>query len=267
MKLLNGRELADYIKERQARQVRALRQARHIAPKLAIIQTGDNPVIDSYVMLKQQYGADILVDVEVYKIDQAQVLGVIERLNHDDSVHGVIVQLPLADTSETDRVVNSVAPHKDVDGLGDAAIFDPATPLAIEWLIAGYNISLVGQKVALVGNGRLVGKPLASLWKQQGVDVTVFDAETTDMHQRLPDYDVIVTATGVPRLISSTDVKLGAVVIDAGTTAEHGTIIGDVADDVRHRDDIKITPTKGGVGPLTVTALFDNVLRAASASD
>lgn len=266
MKLLNGRELAEYIKERQARQVRALRQAHHVYPKLAIVQTIDDAVIDTYVAMKQRYGADILIDVEVYKVDQSGVLGVIERLNNDPSTHGVIVQLPLADPAETQMVVDAVAPAKDVDGLGVGATLEAATPLAIDWLTAGYNVNLVGKKIAVVGNGRLVGAPLSKRWTQNGYDVTVFDDTSENMAERLREYDVIVTATGVPGLIKSSSVKDGAVIIDAGTASEHGKIVGDVAAEVRERDDITITPEKGGVGPLTVTALFDNVIQAAQAT-
>jgi len=262
-KSLNGRELADYIKERQAHQVRALRQAHHVVPTLAIIQTTDNQVIDAYVALKKSYGADILIEVEVYKIDQEQLMGVIDRLNNDASVHGIIIQLPLADTAVTQAAVDAVTPRKDVDGLGVGAILDPATPLAINWLVAGYNITLVGKKIALVGNGRLVGAPLARMWRESGYDVTVFDETSIEMNQQLQDFDVIVTAAGVPGLIAAAAVKNGAVVIDAGTASEQGKIVGDVAADVRERDDISITPEKGGVGPLTVTALFENVIRAA----
>jgi methylenetetrahydrofolate dehydrogenase (NADP+)/methenyltetrahydrofolate cyclohydrolase len=266
MKLLNGRDLADFIKERQARQVRALRQAHHVFPKLAIVQTIDNPVIDSYVRLKQAYGADILIDVEIYKIDQEQLPGVVTRLNDDPSVHGIIIQLPLADESATQAAVDLVAPQKDVDGLGANATLDPATPLAIMWLVAGYNIDLPGKKIAIVGNGRLVGAPLSRLWKSGGYDVTVFDETSHDMPAQLPSFDIIVTATGVPGLITAEQLKQGAVVVDAGTAAEHGKIIGDLAPDVRDRDDLTITPEKGGVGPLTVAALFDNVIRTATAT-
>lgn len=265
MKLLNGSELADYIKERQARQVRALRQAHHVYPKLAIVQTVDNPVIDSYVSLKKRYGADILVDVDAHKVSQADLLRTIEQLNADQNVHGIIVQLPLADESLTQSAVDSVLPAKDVDGLGANATLDPATPMAINWLVAGYNINLVGKKVAIIGQGRLVGAPLARIWRESGYDITIFDKDQGDL-ATLPDYDVIVTATGAPGLINSDHVKIGAVVIDAGTAAEHGKIVGDITDDVRERDDLTITPKKGGVGPLTVTALFDNVIRAAEAT-
>ncbi len=263
MKLLLGKELADYIKERQARQVRALRQAHGVFPKLAIVQTIDSPVIDSYVRLKQRYGADILVDVEIYKIDQSQIMGVISRLNSDMTVHGIIIQLPLEDSSGTDQAVNAVAANKDVDGLGSDATLDPATPLAIDWLLAGFNVELSGKKIAMIGNGRLVGAPLVKMWQTRGYDITVFDRSSDNMHMQLRDFDIIVTATGVPGLLKSEDVKVGAVVVDAGTAAEHGKIVGDVANDLRSRDDVTITPEKGGVGPLTVTALFDNVIRAA----
>jgi methylenetetrahydrofolate dehydrogenase (NADP+)/methenyltetrahydrofolate cyclohydrolase len=266
MKILNGRDLADFIMERQARQVRALRQAHKVFPKLAIVQTIDSPVIDSYVKLKRAYADDILIEVEVYKIDQEQLPGVVERLNADPSVHGIIIQLPLADPSATQASVDLVAPGKDVDGLGVNATLDPATPLAIIWLVAGYNVDLAGKKIAIVGNGRLVGAPLARLWQASGYDVTIFDEHSGDMQKQLPDYDIIVSATGVPSLITSNLIKQGAVVVDAGTAAEHGKIVGDLAADLRSREDLTITPEKGGVGPLTVTALFDNVIRAAQAT-
>ena len=263
---LNGRELAEYVEERQARQVRALRQAHYIFPKLAIVQTIDDPVIDSYVRLKQNYGAEILIDVEVYKVDQSQLAGVTDRLNNDPSVHGIIIQLPLADTSATQDAVDAVVPEKDVDGLGSRALLDPATPTAITWLLAGYNVDLASKKIAIVGNGRLVGEPLNKMWQTSGYDVTVFDEHSENMEERLLEFDVIVTATGVPGLIKSGSVKHGVVVVDAGTASEHGKIVGDVAADVREREDVSITPIKGGVGPLTVTALFDNVIRAAQAT-
>jgi len=265
MRILDGKELAGYIEERQARQVRALRQASHVAPKLAIIQTIDNPVIDTYVHLKQRYGVDVLVDVDIHKIDQADLMATIERLNNDDSVHGVIIQLPLADESQTDDAVNAVVPAKDVDGLGEGAIHTPATAMAINWLLAGYNVELRDKKIAIVGKGRLVGAPLERLWQTTGYDVTVYDSSTNDLGTALRGSGVVVTATGVPGLVTSQMLQPNAVVVDAGTAAEHGKIVGDLAADVRERTDLTITPEKGGVGPLTVTALFDNVINAAKA--
>lgn len=263
MKLLSGTELADYIKERQARQVRNLRQAHDIVPRLAIIQTVDDPVIDTYVRMKQRYGADILIEVALHRVSSSELFQTIVALNEDEAVHGMIIQLPLADESQTEEAVNAVAPSKDVDGLSDGSDFTPATPMAIDWLVNGYNVELKGRRIAIVGNGRLVGAPLAKLWQAAGYNVTVFDEHSKNMTAQLRRYPVIVSAAGVPALITSASVQPGAVVIDAATSAEHGKIIGDVADEVRERSDVTITPEKGGVGPLTVVALFENVIRAA----
>ncbi len=267
MKLLNGKELADFIKERQAKQVRALRQANGIQPKLAIVLTIDHPVIDVYIRMKQQYGADILVDVDVHRVKQSEAGQVIQELNSDESVHGIIVQLPLEDPSQTDEIVNVVAPKKDVDALGIKAIFTPATPMAILWLLAGYNIDLLGKKVLLIGRGKLVGAPLEKMLLQQGVDVSVADRSTEDLAAKTLESDIIITATGSPSILFPDMIKQGAVVVDAGVASEDGKTVGDVAESVYERDDLTITPAKGGVGPLTVSALFDNVIRAARESE
>lgn len=263
MKLLNGSELVDFIKVRQAKQIRTLRQADKVFPKLAILQTIDDPVIDTYVRMKRRYGDDILVDVDVRKVAQADLLAAISQLNSDESIHGIIVQLPLAIPAETQAAIDAVDPSKDVDGLGANATLDPATPTAINWLLAGYAVDLKAKTIAIVGMGRLVGAPLAKMWTNSGYIVTTFDEDNGDL-STLVDYDIIVTATGVAGLITPAMVKHGAVVVDAGTASEHGKIVGDVSSDVRERDDISITPVRGGVGPLTVAALFDNVITAAT---
>jgi methylenetetrahydrofolate dehydrogenase (NADP+)/methenyltetrahydrofolate cyclohydrolase len=263
MKILDGRELVGYIEERQARQVRALRQSWRVVPHLAIIQTTDNPVIDVYVNLKRQYGEEILVDVTVHKPAEADVLSLIETLNADDTVHGIIIQLPMENPDLTQQAVDAVAAEKDVDGLGVQSAFEAATPMAIDWLLAGYNVNLGAGKIAIVGEGRLVGRPLAALWRSGGYGVTTFNESSEDLAGTLRQYNVIVSATGVPGLIKSQMLQPGAVVVDAGTASEHGRIVGDIADEVRARDDLIMTPRIGGVGPLTVAALFDNVIRAA----
>ncbi len=266
MKLLDGKELAGFITERQARQVRALRQARKVFPKLAIIVTTDDPVIDAYVRLKQRYGQDILIDTDVRRVDQSQALGLVQELNADASVHGIIVQLPLSDPSQTDEIVNAIAPEKDVDGLSDEAVYESATAEAIDWLLAGYNVNLTGREIAIVGLGRLVGAPLLKRWEAMGLNVTGYDDQETDLANKLKTADVIVTATGVPGLIKSSMLAPGVVIVDAGTASENGQIVGDVSSEVHERHDITITPIKGGVGPLTIAALFDHVILAAQAT-
>ena len=262
MKILNGSELASYIKVRQAQQVRALRQADNIEPRLAIIIASDDPVISTFVRLKKEYGSDILVDVDEYRLDQSEVIAKIKELNSDKNVHGIITQLPLADPSQTDEIVKSIDPKKDVDGLGEGAQFSSATPTAIDWLLAGYNVDLKGKKIVIVGNGRLVGGPLYDLWTKAGHDVDVVE-QGDDLANSLRHADVIVAATGKPGLIKSEIIPIGAAVVDAGASSEAGEIRGDLDDSVYDRDDLTITPRVGGVGPLTIAALFDNVIRSA----
>jgi len=262
MKLLNGAELAGFIKQRHAQQVRALR-ADKIYPKLAIIQTRDDPIINTYVRLKKQYGADIGIEVEDHILLQDDVPKLLDKLNIDNAVHGIIIQLPLEKPELTDQVVNLVAPQKDVDALGKKAKFDPATPMAIMWLLIGYNVDLKEKHVLLIGRGKLVGAPLEKLLKSSSIDVEVIEREIPNLAERTKNADVIITATGSPAILYSHMIKPGAVVVDAGVASESGKTVGDLDPEVYQRDDLTITPPKGGVGPLTVCALFENVIRAA----
>lgn len=266
MKLLNGSELAGFIKERQAHEVRSLRQALDVNPKLGIVLTVELPAIETYMRMKIRYGADILIDVEIHRVALNQAADTIQKLNDDSSIHGIIVQLPLADPAQTDEIVNLVAPGKDVDALGVNALFEPATPMAILWLLAGYNVDLQGKHIALVGRGKLVGAPLARILTESNYEVTVIDRKTPDLTAALIEADIIITATGSPGLIKSNMIKQGAVVVDAGVAGEQGKTVGDLDTQVYERDDLTITPTKGGVGPLTVCALFENIIRAARRS-
>jgi len=262
MKLLNGLEIAGFIKERHAHQVRSL-VADKIYPKLAIVQTKDDPVINTYVRLKKEYGSDVGIEVEEYKIAQAQAPEILNKLSISKDVHGIIVQLPLEDVSETDRIVNLVDPKKDVDALGDKSLFEPATPMAILWLLNGYNIELRGKNILLIGKGKLVGAPLEKMLKKSELNVSVIDQEIGDIKERALEADIIITATGSPAILYPDMIKTGAAVVDAGVASESGKTVGDLAPEVYERDDLTITPPKGGVGPLTVCALFENVIRAA----
>lgn len=263
MKLLNGRDIAEFIKERQLYAVRVLKQSDYIQPRLAIIRTNPSPIVDIYMKLKQKYGSDIGIAVDVHSISLAEAPTLIHNLNDDPSVSGIIVQLPLPDIKQTADIVNLVSPEKDVDGLGVNATLDPATPVAINWLLASYNIELIGKEIVVVGQGQLVGAPLTRMWRQSGLEVKTADITTKNLKELLFSADIIVTATGKPGLITSNMIKDGAVVVDAGVATDSNGLVGDLAPDVRTREDLKITPEKGGVGPLTVAALFENVLIAA----
>ena len=256
MRLLNGSELAGYIKERQARQVRQLRAVKKF-PKLVIFYDNDSPVIAKYMSLKEQYGADIKIDVEKRLLTAENAAEMVREAAEDESVSGIIVQLPLKQCDES--ILQLIPNEKDVDGLRGER--DTATAMAIHWLLTGYGIELPSLKLAVVGRGKLVGAPLLKMWQESGYNVEMF--HRGDDLKQLASFDVVVTATGQPGLITSEMLKQGAVVVDAGKASEKGVILGDVAEDVRtERDDLTITPKIGGVGPLTVAMLFENVIRA-----
>lgn len=263
MKILNGSELAGFIKERQASQVEYFINNKIFRPKLSIIQCVDDPVINTYVRLKRAYGEAINIDVEDHKINQAHAKDLILKLNNDTTVNGIIIQLPIEDKNQTDELVNLVDPKKDVDSLGVNSDYEPATPMAILWLLAGYNINLKDKSILLIGRGKLVGAPLEKILKKSGYKVTVADRKTDNLKDLTLVADIIITATGSPAILYPNMVKQGVVIVDAGVASEDGKTVGDVASEMYDRQDIVITPTKGGVGPLTICALFDNIIRAA----
>lgn len=260
MKILNGKELADYIKERQRHQVAGLNKKPHFL----IIRNSDNPVITKYVNLKMKYGEDIGVKVTVFDAKSTdKVREKILEANKDPEINGIILQLPITEKDKTDELTNLIAPEKDIDGLSSHSNFDSATATAINWLLTGYDIKLEGKKIAIVGRGKLVGAPLEIMFKNSGLDVTMF--HRGDDLSQLANYDVVITATGVPELIKSSMIRAGAVVVDAGTASEGGVIVGDIEESIRNRKDLAaITPKNGGVGPLTVTCLFDHAIQAAA---
>lgn len=263
-KLLNGTELASFIKVRQAKQVRRLRQANKIIPKLVIIKSQNaDEVINTYVRMKQRYAEDILVEVEVVACEQSEMVDRIKQANLDTTVHGIVVQLPLDDKSDTEEIVGQIAPEKDVDGLGVEASFISATAEAINWLLSGFGVDLSDKTITLLGRGKLVGAPLDKLWSGQGHNVQTISLSTENPSELLRKSDVIVSATGQAHLLKSADVPQNAVVVDAGTVSEDGKIVGDVDPELYTRKDLTITPQKGGVGPLTIVLMFDHVIQAA----
>lgn len=252
MKRLDGREVAEYLQERHIRTVRGLR----FVPGLAIVRTGDDAATTRYLAAKERYGEEIGVRVTVYGETAATIISRIERLSADPHTHGIIVQLPIDPVVSTDEALNAVSPAKDVDGLRADSPFQEATPKAVLWLLAAYNIDLKDKYIVVVGQGRLVGKPLADSLAASGHNVSRVDIDTPDLMTALKDADVIVSATGKPELITSIMIKQGAVVVDCGSPQS------ELAADVRVRKDLTITPNPGGVGPMTVAALFDNLLIA-----
>lgn len=253
MKLLGGSDVADFIKVRHEQQVRSLGEV-----KLAIVRQGATPATDMYLRVKQSYGADIGVAVELYTETPATLLDRIKTLNADKSVTAINVELPFTDAPElTDKALAAVTPAKDVEGLAPHTTFEVVTPKAIMWLLAAYNVDLAGRHIAVVGQGKLVGAPLADRLEASGLSVSRLDDTAVDLTAAVRAADIVITATGQPGLITAAMLRDGAVVVDAGAPKP------DLAADVLERTDLTRTPNPGGVGPMTVAALFDNVILAA----
>ncbi|MEO8912193.1 MAG: tetrahydrofolate dehydrogenase/cyclohydrolase catalytic domain-containing protein, partial [Candidatus Saccharimonas sp.] len=175
-RLLNGSELQGFIKNRQLQQVRNLRQEHNIVPKLCIVVSDKaTDVINTYIRMKSRYAEDIAIEVDVRQVSFANIGAEIERANADESVQGIILQLPIDDVSKTQDLCDMISPDKDVDGLGQNAKYVGATAQAIDWLFVGYNVELKNKQIVIVGNGKLVGGPLSDLWRSQGLILQVLD--------------------------------------------------------------------------------------------
>ncbi len=246
-------------------------------PKLAIIQVGDRPDSTSYIKAKKSFAAKIGVEIEhihlAQDISQAEVIAYIEACNTDKKIQGIIVQVPLPGHIDRIAVIEAIDPSKDVDGLtstnygrllaGNSTAIVPATARGIRELFSYYNISLAGKKVAVVGRSRLVGAPIAIVCKQAGAEVIVCHSQTPDLARETRQADVVIVAVGKPGLVGSGHIKKGAVVIDVGISKmADGTLVGDVDFEAVKEIASALTPVPGGVGPMTVLGLFENVVDA-----
>jgi methylenetetrahydrofolate dehydrogenase (NADP+)/methenyltetrahydrofolate cyclohydrolase len=256
MKLLNGRDVAGFIQERHVRQVEGMERP----PRLAIIRSRDNEAGDRYLKMKQKYGEQIGVQVDLYVEEGQGILDRIAALSRDDAVTGILIQLPLTDAEMTEAALAALPPAKDIDGLGEGSLYEAATPKAALWLLAAYNVDLQG-RIVVVGQGRLVGKPLADRLEVSGHDVVRCDVHTKDLRAETILADILFTGTGQEHLIKPDMVKDGAVVVDTGSPRN------EIDPALYDRDDLTITPNPGGVGPMTVASLFDNLLIAAQRRD
>jgi methylenetetrahydrofolate dehydrogenase (NADP+)/methenyltetrahydrofolate cyclohydrolase len=251
-KLLDGREPAAFL---QARHIRTVAGLPH-PPRLAIVRSTANPAGDQYLRMKRKYGLEIGAEVDLYADPDDQLIDRIGRLNADPAVTGILVQLPLGDRSLTDRVLAAVDPAKDIDGLGPHSEYEPGTVKAALWLLAAHNVPVAG-RIVIVGQGRLVGKPLADRLEAAGHEVVRADINTNDLGAVTRTADMIFTGTGRHGLLKADMVKSGAVIIDTGAPSS------ELDPELFERPGLTITPNPGGVGPMTVACLFDNLLIAA----
>lgn len=263
MKILNGLELTGYIKERQAKQIRALRQSWLVIPRLAIICCDDNIDIPKYVRLKKNYAKDIKVEVDIYNVDESSLLSVIDDLNIDKNVHGIVLQLPILNSNLADRAISAIAPEKDVDGLKSDSIYTPTIAMAINWILAGYGIELVNKKITILGNDMLIAQPLIDIWSPEKYDIKVVDNDFSNVKNDLLESDVVISATNQSELIKNNMIAKNTILIDASPVSSQATGESDLAEELWARKDIIITSKIGGLGPLVISALFDNMIQSA----
>lgn len=274
-KILDGRQIAKEYRQRLKNQVNDLKEYG-FTPKLSVILVGNDGASQSYVKSKKKAAEKIGMISEIIHLDESTseevVLSELNRLNNDDTVSGILVQVPLPKQVSEQKVLEAINPEKDVDGFHpinigklyiDEQTFVPCTPLGIMEILKHADINLEGKNAVVIGRSHIVGQPVSKLLLQANATVTILHSRTKNMNAHLKQADVIVSAVGQPGLVTKENVKKGAVIIDVGNTPdENGKLKGDVAYDEVKEIASAITPVPGGVGPLTITMVLNNTLLA-----
>ncbi|HCZ1158863.1 TPA: bifunctional methylenetetrahydrofolate dehydrogenase/methenyltetrahydrofolate cyclohydrolase FolD [Staphylococcus aureus] len=274
-KILDGKQIAKDYRQGLQNQVEALKE-KAFTPKLSVILVGNDGASQSYVRSKKKAAEKIGMISEIVHLEETateeEVLNELNRLNNDDSVSGILVQVPLPKQVSEQKILEAINPDKDVDGFHpinigklyiDEQTFVPCTPLGIMEILKHADIDLEGKNAVVIGRSHIVGQPVSKLLLQKNASVTILHSRSKDMASYLKDADVIVSAVGKPGLVTKDVVKEGAVIIDVGNTPdENGKLKGDVDYDAVKEIAGAITPVPGGVGPLTITMVLNNTLLA-----
>jgi methylenetetrahydrofolate dehydrogenase (NADP+)/methenyltetrahydrofolate cyclohydrolase len=278
--LIDGRAIAAQIQRELAQRIAELKK-RGVQPGLAFVRVGENPASKVYVNRKEKACAELGIFSETRVLpetaSEAEVLTLLEKLNTDARLHGILVQAPLPKHIRESAIYSSVLPQKDVDGfhpvnvgkllLGDQTGFQPCTPAGIRELLIRSNVKIEGAEVVILGRGNIVGKPMAAMLCQKNAHgnatVTICHSATRDIKAHCLRADILIAAIGVAEFVKADMVKPGATVIDVGVNRVNDKLIGDV--DFARVQPIagKITPNPGGVGPMTIAMLMQNTVRAA----
>ncbi|MCH8647507.1 bifunctional methylenetetrahydrofolate dehydrogenase/methenyltetrahydrofolate cyclohydrolase FolD [Staphylococcus lugdunensis] len=274
-KILDGKQIAKDYRQGLKDQVEQLKKQGY-TPKLSVILVGNDGASQSYVNSKKKAAEKIGMISEIVHLaedtSEEDVLKELDRLNNDDSVSGILVQVPLPKQVSEQKILEAINPDKDVDGFHpsnigklyiDEQTFVPCTPLGIMEILKHADIDLEGKNAVVIGRSHIVGQPVSKLLLQANATVTILHSRTKDMHAHLKEADVIVSAVGKPGLVTKEDVKEGAVIVDVGNTPdENGKLKGDVDYEAVKEVAGAITPVPGGVGPLTITMVLNNTLLA-----
>ncbi len=274
--LMDGKATARKVEEELKLRITTLKERGKRIPHLSVVLVGDHPASLSYVGGKEKSCARVGMSSEVLhiprNISQAELIKVIQRLNEDTKVDGILVQLPLPSELDAQEVVRAIDPMKDVDGLHPINVgkmhmqmkgFEPCTPRGIIRLLDEYQIPLQGKDVVVIGRSNLVGRPIAQLLLNRNATVTICHSKTADLHRYTRSADVIVVAIGRPYFLKKDHVSSKTTVIDVGINRlENGKLVGDADFDAMNGYVANMTPVPGGVGPMTIAMLLENTMDA-----
>lgn len=264
-KLLLAKPATEKIYQNLLGRVAVLKE-KGIVPKLTVVLIGSDARSKVYVESKVAAGKDLGVLVDVLELDSAisqqEITGQIKSLAQDKNVHGIIIQLPVPEHLDLDKLLNLIPSQKDVDGLTKKAVFMPATALGALELIKFYNLPIKGEVYAIFGQGRLAGKPLTQLLKKLGAKVIAIDLDTQDFKSKIKSANIIISAVGKPEFLAKDLLGKRLAIIDIGLSSVGGKLVGDIAQDAKDLAKYA-TPVIGGVGPMTVAGLMINTVKAA----
>lgn len=275
-KIIDGKAVAKRVRQRVASEVSSFKKEHGYSPSLATVIVGEDPASAIYVKRKKEACEEVGIGSIGHELPgsttQDELLELVGRLNEDDSVHGILVQLPLPEQIDSSVVLDKLRPDKDVDGLttenagrllqGKDGLV-PCTPLGVIELLKDSGVEIEGSEAVIVGRSNLVGKPLISLLLAENATVTVCHSRTRDLESVCKRADILVAAAGSPGLVGGSGVKPGSVVVDVGMNRTEQGLAGDVVFDEAEMAAGAITPVPGGVGPMTIAMLLENTVKAA----
>ena len=276
MQIIDGKEISNRVKQRVADEVLELK-SKGITPTLAVVLIGEDKASQTYVASKERSTIAAHMGSVAHKLPetttQSELLALIKLLNNDDSIDGILVQLPLPKHIDTNAILEAIDPNKDVDGFHAINVgrlnsgldgFVPCTPLGIMELFKAYNIDVSGKNAVVIGRSNIVGKPMAALLLNAGATVTIAHSKTKDLASVCKNAQIIVVAVGNPNFLKADMVSDGAIVIDVGINRlDSGKLVGDCDYESVAPKCSMITPVPGGVGPMTIAMLLSNTLKSA----
>ncbi|ERT67648.1 MULTISPECIES: bifunctional methylenetetrahydrofolate dehydrogenase/methenyltetrahydrofolate cyclohydrolase FolD [Cetobacterium] len=277
MKILDGKYVSQKVRDLIKKEIIEIKEVKGTVPGLAVIQAGDNLASKIYVNSKIKQCAEVGIESKNFimpaDVTEEELLRKIEELNSDETVDGILVQLPLPDHIDTPKVIEAIDINKDVDGfkpenlgkvvLGDETALISCTPAGILRLFEEYEIALEGKDIVVIGRSNIVGKPMTALLINEGATVTVCNSKTKNLAEKTKNADVVIVAIGKANFLKGDMIKTGAIIIDVGINRdENNKICGDVDFESVKEKVSYITPVPGGVGPMTIAMLLNNTLKA-----